>query len=81
MAYFEGVFYEVGDTPDRYGVHRAPTDQLLAELNDLGRGHVHDGDTDAAREAAQAIAGLEKGAERVRVGHTVYEATGSLCEA
>ena len=72
---FEQTAYIVDDEPGRNGVRSGTRAWVLAELEDGGKGWTHEGNRALALAHAAAIAEIEQGAVRVRVGHIEYEVT------
>lgn len=70
---FEYTAYIADDEPGRNGVRKGTREWVLAELDDAGKGWVHFGNRALAIAHAAAIAEIESGAMRVRVGHIEYE--------
>lgn len=70
---FEHTIYLVDDEPGRNAVRRGTREWVLAELEEAGKGWTHFGNRPLAMAHAAAIAEIEQGATRVRVGHIEYE--------
>lgn len=71
---FEGVTYLVGDD-DRYTIRPGTRDEVLASLRDGAVGAAHFASGRREDQYHAAIAAIEAGAERVRVGHLEYIVT------
>ena len=72
---FEQTAYIVDDEPSRNAVRSGSREWVLAELEAGGEGWTHEGNRALALAHAAAIAEIEQGAVRVRVGHIEYEVT------
>lgn len=70
---FEHTVYVVDADPGRNAVRRGTREWVLAELDEAGKGWTHFGNRPLAITHAAAIAEIEQGAVRVRVGHIEYE--------
>ena len=70
---FEHTAYIVDDEPSRDGVRRGSREWALAEARESEAGWTHEGNRLLALASHQAVAELERGATRVRIGHIVYE--------
>jgi hypothetical protein len=71
---FERVTYRVGDK-DRYSTVEGAQADILAELDQAGRGWLQAGKEGLARQAARAMGMIERGETTARVGHLEYIVT------
>jgi hypothetical protein len=68
-VFFERVYYVVGDEPDRYTAYTGSREQIEGEL----QGYAGHASERKLPEISSALARLAGGAQRVRIGHLVYE--------
>lgn len=72
VVFYNRCYFEVGETR-RHGVMRRTRAHLIAELHDASTGWAHHGKDLLAFEARAAAGRIAAGADRVEVGHLVYE--------
>jgi hypothetical protein len=65
---FERVTYSIGE-PERWSEFEGTQAEVLAELDRLGPGWLHQDRRDLAVECARAYGEIERGAEVAHVGH------------
>lgn len=75
-VFFERCWYVVGDEPDRYSAYCGTRAEVAEALEEFGKGSLHLGREETAREAGRALAALAGNIGRVQVGHLVYEVIG-----
>lgn len=75
-VFFERCWYVVGDEPERYSAHVGTRAEVRAAVEEFGKGSLHLGREETAREAGRALAALAGSVSRVQVGHLVYEVIG-----